>query len=450
MKRYVRLSACILAVLSLCSCLRDAVPGDADTMPTASSSHDADCETAESTVPAPLVTEADTLVGENEEVILTQEAAQWCYRNPDADKVIMTHDEISKENERILNSADSMTDIFSFGDTVSSDTLREMIAQGSVPSESRYDKDGSEIPSDHIDTVRRRMTVDTNGDHPVRLGIMTSRGNVRTVPDDKPYRKAPSNPYDSVQSTELSIGTPVLVLYTTYDLEYCFAVSYNYSGWIKSTDVAISTEREKWLSFADPKTFVCVTDPLYRDGDIRLDMGAILPFTYANGVEYTVTLPIRNADGSLGEREYALPHDSACIGYLSYTYKNYLAQAYKYEGTPYGWGGLDDGVDCSGLVLNVFRCFGFRFPRDTSQQDKTIGDSVYVGENPEVSAAHRLDTTAPTVVYYPGHTLLYIGRDETDGLYYFIHAPQLGECVTVTSKSSLAGMTYVCRIAPHS
>lgn len=443
MKRYISFFACFFSALTLCSCLRDAYP--TPTVPVEDTLQE---ESFAESVSMPPVTEADTVVTEYEEE-LPQEVISWCCRNPDADRVIMTPEEIAKENERILNASESMTDIFAFPDTVSAEVLKSMISRHALPGDNRYDSDGSEIQNDHIDIVRQRMTVNEDGTLRVKLGIMTSRGNVRMVPDNKPYRKSPDNPYDSVQSTELSLGTPVLVLYTTYDFEYYFVLSCNYSGWVHTGEVAIAESRDEWLVFAQPNNLVCITDPLYRDGDLRLDMGATLPFTFANGVEYTIILPARNPDGTLSSTEYALPHASACIGYLPYTYKNYLAQAYKYEGTPYGWGGLDDGIDCSGLVLNVFRTFGFSFPRDTSQQDKIIGDSLYVAQNAEALSADRLDTFVPTVVYYPGHTLLYIGRDDTDGKYYFIHAPQIGECVTVTSKTSLAGLTYVCRIERH-
>ena len=62
--------------------------------------------------------------------------------------------------------------------------------------------------------------------------------------------------------------------------------------------------------------------------------------------------------------------------------------------------------------------------------------------------AAQLDFSAPAAVYYPGHTLLYIGHDIDNNLYYFIHAPQIGEKVCVTTKSDLTGMTYIGRVGP--
>lgn len=438
-------SLCIIAALSLCSCLRDAYP-----LPSATSRTDsAPSETVSVSTTLPHESESESDVEsvtesgtEPTELPLRAEVAKWCSANPMSDAVLMTSDEIKAENERMLRESPSMCDIFSFGESVARETLSQMIAKHDIP-HGGFDSDGSEIHAEHIDTVRRRMTLGDAAEYSVRYAVMTSRGYVRAIPDSKPYRTSPENPYDTVQSTELAVGTPVLVLYTSYDNEYYFILSQCYSGWIRSGEAATVDSRDVWLDFARPERFICITEPLYRDGEIKLDMGATLPLVGTDGSTYSALLPSRRDDGTAEYTSISLPASAASEGYLPYTYKNYLVQAFKYEGTPYGWGGLDDGVDCSGFVCNVFKCFGFVFPRDTSQQNAVVGDSCRVGVS---SAAQLLDTYAPTVVYYPGHTLLYIGRDGADGRYYFIHAPQIGEHVTVTAKDSLSGMTYVCRV----
>ena len=50
--------------------------------------------------------------------------------------------------------------------------------------------------------------------------------------------------------------------------------------------------------------------------------------------------------------------------------RDILANAAKYIGTPYVWGGESDsegGFDCSGYVFNVLRDSGYKVPRTTAQ-----------------------------------------------------------------------------------
>jgi len=101
-----------------------------------------------------------------------------------------------------------------------------------------------------------------------------------------------------------------------------------------------------------------------------------------------------------------------------------IAFAKKYLGTPYEWGGnsLSSGVDCSGLVQQVYKKFGINVSRTTYDQigeGKAVkmnqlqpGDMVFFDTNPKVSG--------------PDHVGLYIGGGK------FIHAPRPGSSVKIS------------------
>ncbi|MBQ2306601.1 MAG: C40 family peptidase, partial [Clostridia bacterium] len=205
---------------------------------------------------------------------------------------------------------------------------------------------------------------------------------------------------------------------------------------------------------AAPERFAVITDALLGPDNVGgdyLDMGVKLPLcAAAEGVAdggLTVWQPVRNGDGMLEKRELTLPRASAHEGYLTFTYANFIAQAFKYEGTQYGWGGLDNGVDCSSFVASVLRAFGFYVPRDTSDQRTAVGDSrdaTALTDAEKLALCAELWQRGPVVVYSKIHTLFYLG--EQDGRAVYIHAPGAGKKVGTAYDRTLDDIIYICGI----
>jgi len=102
--------------------------------------------------------------------------------------------------------------------------------------------------------------------------------------------------------------------------------------------------------------------------------------------------------------------------------------AQKYLGTPYVWGGdsLTQGVDCSGLVQQVYKNFGLNVGRTTFTQ---IGEGKAVGQS-ELQAGDMIFFDTDKSTAGPDHVGIYIGNGK------FIHAPRPGKSVEIADMRS--------------
>ncbi len=81
---------------------------------------------------------------------------------------------------------------------------------------------------------------------------------------------------------------------------------------------------------------------------------------------------------------------------------------------------MDYGVDCSSFVANIYRCFGFIFPRNTSNQSQSLKEKIDLSNKSMIDKLKLIKDKAPSLLYQKGHVMLYIGI--YNGKNYIIHA----------------------------
>ena len=134
-------------------------------------------------------------------------------------------------------------------------------------------------------------------------------------------------------------------------------------------------------------------------------------------------LPVRGPDGNL---EWGLGlisrTDEVHLGYLPFTPRNIITQAFKFLGQRYGWGGMFNARDCSAFIMDNFRTMGVMLPRNAGEQGKlALGAMHHMPESMSLEDRKKLfDSLPPAVpIYMDGHAMLYLSKYNND--YYIIH-----------------------------
>ena len=221
----------------------------------------------------------------------------------------------------------------------------------------------------------------------VRWGVSVRRTSLRAKPTDALCPTRAGDRYDdALQLTAVLPNEPMALLGESADGRFCRVETSYFAGWVPAEDIGLCRDLEAWRT-AQEGGFLRVTgnrvtlccDPYEpRVSGAALPMGTSLPLAASPGTvralrgrmsydNYLVRLPVRRADRWLEYREAMVPVSAdVCVGDLPYTHENVTAQAAKMRGEVYGWGGMLGGRDCSALVGDVYRCFGFRLPRDAA------------------------------------------------------------------------------------
>ena len=132
----------------------------------------------------------------------------------------------------------------------------------------------------------------------------------------------------------------------------------NYEGWVCKKQLHLIDEKlYNKIANQAVKTYVNAPSAFVRskDAEIPVVLGSSLPF-------------FEDGKFQIGDEVWTLEGDNdyQCS---KQTPERVGFWALKYMKTPYLWGGRSPfGIDCSGLVQNVFRMCGYALPRDSAQQ----------------------------------------------------------------------------------
>lgn len=346
----------------------------------------------------------------------------WQSQQADGDAVIKDDAGIKALNAQLRQKNQTLRDLTAYAATLSKGEVTAKV-QNAAQNYNVTDLptafvDGRYLTQAEWDAVQDNRNLNALEDSvAVKYGVTTNRGNLRLLPSDTVWTNSTESSFDRLQGTAIDPAQAVAVLASSKDGRFYFVESSDYQGWLDSSKVAL-TDYKDWLHYAQPEKFLVVTshkkDMLYPTGeDVLFQMGATIPLHTDEDGNAIMELPTRDNDGNLAVVDTFAPQDEDFHqGYLPYTKNTIITQAFKFLGDPYDWGGNTDSVDCSSYVQDIYRSMGILIPRDADQQELSM---------PVSSSNISAQTKLGSLVFKPGHVMMYLGRDE-DGNNMVIHA----------------------------
>lgn len=354
-------------------------------------------------------------------------ADYWVKNNPSGDNLVMDSNAIAAFNKKILAASPTVTDLKNYPATVSGDSVKTKIMNYAVLEDDLY-LHGNKVSDNYKNLLRKQTNIAAVPDRVnVQYAVTVRRCNLRNLPTGEGlYYFVTDRDFDALQETALDPGEPVAVLHFSANGYFYYVQTVNYSGWISKYDIAF-TDKNTWLKYAAPAQFLVVQNKnlkLKTAGEmVEYQLGARLPLQKVQGETYTVEAPVRSSAGKLTPVQLFIRKDNPAVhnGYLPYTANNLVRSAFKFYGSPYGWGGLKSSVDCSSLVYNVYRSVGIILPRNADEQERTAGISYNLkGMSEEARNKLLSNLSAGAPLYMDGHCVIYLGH--SNNVPFVIHA----------------------------
>ncbi len=336
-----------------------------------------------------------------------------------------------------------LPDYLSSGDIRCMSGLEEIerMSQNSSSTSSPYYLDHEILTDDFWQTLIDNMALDSI---PERVSpsyaVCTDRVIAYLAPCDDFVTTDPDEIYfNSMAVSEVAPMSGIVAVHESADGKWTLAICGSFCGWIRTECVALCHDQNEWYSACHPDNFLVVTGyqiimdetarPTHSAGK-RFPMGTILRLvndipSSINGRSttgcYCVELPYRDTNGFLSWEQALIPAtEDVHMGYPAMTSAAVIEQAFKMQGHVYGSAGLLSSSDCSGIIRQIYSCFGFDLPRNSNGIAKLsdLGSFDCAAMTSEKKKSILSKCPPGIILYMDGHLMLYLGS--TDRLPYVI------------------------------
>ncbi|MDD2717824.1 MAG: NlpC/P60 family protein [Candidatus Wallbacteria bacterium] len=368
----------------------------------------------------------------------------WISRLADPDQILDSELSIRMRNRNNLKEADGLENMSQLPVSYSSAEVLSMIEENSAVSKKPRFLNGSTVEASFYDRILKNRNISgIKEQNPVRFGITVRRTEMRMLPTPERIFNDPVDmDFDRILTTGIYPLEPVAVFHESLDGKWFLAKCSYCMSWIPAEDVALGS-RLQIMDFARAEPFLVVTGKkIFTSVDLsdsrlseqQLDMGIKIPLARPGQItaevegripegNFVVRYPVREPDGTVAFLLAMIQRsEDVSIGYIPYTRRNIILQAFKFLGQRYSWGGIFNTRDCSAFSRDILATMGVKLPRNSRFQGQLApAQTIAFPDNSTLETRISiLQTVTPcSFVYMSGHVMLYLGKFRDD--YFIIH-----------------------------
>jgi len=355
----------------------------------------------------------------------------WLKEIEDPDRVFMSPNQIKKFNNFTAYKQHKITFFKDFSKKYGKNWVKKSIQKSfnSIQRATKYLTDDTPVDRNFFPDIRKSLNLKALNQKNIttRFAITVNYTNQKIVPTDIALlKKKYQIHFDRNQNSALDIATPLAIVHTSKDGKWHYGMSPLSSGWVRDSDIAFGSKKEI-EGYLNNRKFVVTTsakNALLIGGEYHdyVRMGVRLALVMGIDNMIMVLIPTRDDDGDLVFANATIKASDVHKGYLKYTPRNILQQAFKFINAPYGWGGMYGEQDCSKFIEEIYATVGIHLPRNSSSQSK-VGklqiDLTRLSNEQKIDKLREKAEVGATIIHLSGHITLYLG--EYKGVPYIIH-----------------------------
>lgn len=250
--------------------------------------------------------------------------------------------------------------------------------------------------------------------------ITVAPADLRLLPSSRPVyssqKPGDGFPFDRVQQTSLPPNSPIYVHHQSKDRAWLLVQSPLAWGWLEAGKAARINESQAGQIMAAGMLAITAeeADVAGQTGGhlFKASIGGVLPLIGESENLWQTLAAVKDFQGRAVLISALVEKQNGALFPMVLSAKNLAALADQAMGQAYGWGGLFGDRDCSAFMRDLFAACGLWLPRNSTDQAQKGGrfmDLAGLDARAKKQAIVRDGIPFLTLVWMPGHIMLYVG-----------------------------------------